>query len=230
MERCAHVLVADPAALSGRWRQELSGFSELRVELGCGKGRFLAETAARKPDVLFIAMERVPDAMVVGMERVCAAGLDNVRFIDGDVKTIPAIFAPGEIDLLYINFCDPWPKSRDAKHRLTAPGFLRMYAALLPTGGEVRFKTDNAPLFQWSLMQFQQEGWDLRQVTQDLHGDGPVGVMTDYEEKFYAQGVKICRLAAVKTNATLDLRAGEPQRLRNASLSDARGSARPASD
>jgi tRNA (guanine-N7-)-methyltransferase len=222
MERCSHILLESPETLLGRWRQEFSGFRQLRVELGCGKGRFLAETAAAEPDVLFIAIERVPDAMVVGMERVCGAGLNNVRFMDRDVKTISAIFAPGEVDMFYLNFCDPWPKSRDAKHRLTAPGFLRIYASLLSCAGQIRFKTDNAPLFQWSLEQFQQEGWALSQVTTDLHADGPVGVMTDYEEKFHAQGVKICRLVAAKADSTLDLRTGDPPRLRNASLSDAR--------
>ena len=222
MERCAHVNIQEPEALMGRWRQEFPNFRQLRVELGCGKGRFLAETAASEADIFFVAIERVPDAMVVGMERVCAAGLENVRFLDRDVKNLPAIFASGEVDGLYINFCDPWPKSRDAKHRLTAPGFLRTYAALLPLGGQIHLKTDNAPLFRWSLDQFQQEGWALSQVTEDLHADGPVGVMTDYEEKFFLQGVPICRLVAEKTGTTLDLRAGEPPRLRNASLSDAR--------
>ena len=129
----------------------------------------------------------------------------------------------GEVDGIYLNFCDPWPKSRDAKHRLTAPGFLRLYADVLPVGGTLRFKTDNLPLFTWSVEQFTAEGWALSEVTNDLHAGGVCGVMTDYEAKFHAQGVKINRLAATRTHETKTTAAGTPERLRNASLSDAKG-------
>lgn len=222
LERCAAVNVTEPEALRGRWRELLPGCVGLQVELGCGKGRFTAQTAAQAPEILLVAMEKVPDAMVVAMERALDRKLENVRFLDRDVLGCVKIFAPGEVDRLYINFCDPWPKSRDAKHRLTAPGFLRSYAELLPLGGAVHFKTDNGPLFTWSLEQFRLEGWDLQAVTDDLHGDGPVGIMTDYEAKFHAQGVPIHRLEAVKTAETKTIAAGEPERLRNASLADAR--------
>ena len=134
----------------------------------------------------------------------------------------PEMFAPGEVDRIYINFCDPWPKSRDAKFRLTAPAFLRSYADALPIGGEIHFKTDNAPLFDWSAGIFAEEGWEVKELTHDLHANGPVGIMTDYEAKFYAEGLKINRLVAVKTEKTKTTAAGEPPRLRNAALSDAR--------
>lgn len=119
MEACGALLVADPRALRGRWRELLPGAKELRVELGCGKGRFTAETAAAEPDVLLIAVEKVPDAMVVAMERARDAGLHNVFFVDGDAACLPDFFAPGEVDRIYINFCDPWPKSNQKKRRLT---------------------------------------------------------------------------------------------------------------
>ena len=223
MERAAAVLVAEPETLRGRWREAFPGFSALHLELGCGKGRFTAETAANCPDTLLVAVEKVPDAMVVAMERAVANGLHNVKFLDRDVALLPELFAPGEVDRVYLNFCDPWPKSRDAKHRLTAPGFLRLYADVLPTGGTLCFKTDNLPLFEWSLQQFEAEGWALGEVTNDLHADGIQGVMTDYEAKFHAQGVKINRLVATKTEATKTTAAGTPERLRNAALSDAKG-------
>ncbi len=222
MERCAQVLLGEPEALRGQWQAAFPQYAALHLELGCGKGRFTVETARLDPANLLVAVERVPDAMVVAMERCMAQGLENIRFLDCDVKNLPQIFAPGEVSRIYINFCDPWPKSRDAKHRLTAPSFLRQYAALLPQGGEIHFKTDNAPLFAWSEEQFAAEGWAIRERTDDLHEAGPVGVMTDYEEKFHAAGVPIHRLVAVKTPDTLDTRAGEPPRLRNASLTDAR--------
>jgi len=152
-----------------------------------------------------------------------AEGLHNVKFIDRDVALLPELFAPGEVERIYLNFCDPWPKSRDAKHRLTAPGFLRLYADALPDGGELWFKTDNKPLFDWSLEQFTAEGWSLSEVTNDLHAGGICGVMTDYEAKFHAQGVKINRLVATKTADTKTTAAGTPERLRNAALADAKG-------
>ena len=188
MEACGALLVADPRALRGRWRELLPDARELRVELGCGKGRFTAETAAAEPDVLLIAVEKVPDAMVVAMERARDAGLHNVFFVDGDAACLPDFFAPGEVDRIYINFCDPWPKSNQKKRRLTHGNFLQLYRRVLPMGGEIHFKSDNDKLFEWSLEEIPQFGFRLSQVTRDLHANGPVGVMTDYEAKFYQQG------------------------------------------
>ena len=175
------------------------------------------------PEKLYLALEKVPDAMILAMERVKNAGLANVRFLDADAKLLKTMFADGEIERIYINFCDPWPKSRDAKLRLTSPFFLRLYADLLPVGGEIRFKTDNTPLFDWSVTQLEQEGWAVSELTHDLHADGPVGIMTDYEAKFVGMGMKINRLVATRTEATKGTSAGEVPRLRNASLTDARG-------
>lgn len=223
MEKCAELLIQENTAQRGGWRMAFPGFGSLFLELGCGKGRFTAATAEAIPHTLLVALEKVPDAMIVAMERIRDRELKNVRFIDGDAAALRDMFAPGEVDRLYINFCDPWPKSRDAKLRLTAPSFLRIYADILPVGGEIHFKTDNTPLFDWSVDRFAEEGWALSELTHDLHANGPVGVMTDYEAKFYAEGMKINRLVATKTEATLGGAAGTPPRLRNASLCDARG-------
>ena len=223
MEKCAGYIIKDSAAHCGRWMQDIPGYEKLYVELGCGKGRFTADTAASMPDTLFLAIEKVPDAMIIAMERIRDRELENVRFIDGDAAALTEMFAPGEADRIYINFCDPWPKSRDAKLRLTAPAFLRRYADVLRTGGEIHFKTDNTALFDWSAEQFTAEGWQLSEVTHDLHAAGTVGVMTDYEAKFCAEGMKINRLVAAKTPDTRDSSAGAVPRLRNASLNDSRG-------
>lgn len=223
MEKCANLMIPDCTAHRGRWLEDIPGFERLYVELGCGKGRFTADTATEMPGTLLLAVEKVPDAMIIAMERIRERGLANVRFIDGDAAALPQMLAPGEAARIYINFCDPWPKSRDAKLRLTAPAFLRMYADALPLGGEIHFKTDNTPLFDWSVEQFTAEGWELSELTHDLHKDGAVGVMTDYEAKFYAEGLKINRVVARKTAATLGTAAGAVPRLRNASLNDARG-------
>ncbi len=198
MEWCAAVQVTQPESLRGRWLEAFPGYRELRVELGCGKGRFTADSAFDEPDVLFAAVERVPDAMVVAMERVCERGIENVRFIDADAVRCTEIFAPGEVSRIYINFPDPWLKKRQFKRRLTAPSFLALYEQILKPGGEIWFKTDNRPLFDWSVESFCENGWTLSQVTNDLHKNGPAGVMTDYEAKFHAEGVPINRLVARK--------------------------------
>lgn len=193
MERCAAQLIRDPYDRRGHWRELMPQARELRLELGCGKGRFTAGTAAAEPDVLFIAVERVPDAMVMAMERCAAQGLTNVFFIDANADQLPLFFAPGEADRVYINFCDPWPSNRHAKRRLTHPDFLLRYRQVLAEAGEIHFKTDNRDLFEWSLFQFPRVGFGVSEVTRDLHADGIHGVMTDYEEKFHNLGTPINR-------------------------------------
>ena len=143
MEACGQWLIRDPKAQRGHWRELMPGAKELRLELGCGKGRFTCQTAAADPDVLFIAVERVPDAMVMAMEKARSLALTNVFFVDADAAELPEFFAPDEVDLIYINFCDPWPPKRHAKRRLTHRDFLLRYRQVLRDGGEIHFKTDN---------------------------------------------------------------------------------------
>jgi len=223
MEACASVLITGPETMRGRWLEAFPACGHLQLELGCGKGRFTADTAAAHPDTLLVAVEKVPDAMILAMERILARGLENVRFIDTDAARLPLLFAPGEVERLYINFCDPWPKSRDAKFRLTAPGFLRLYADALPLGGQIWFKTDNGPLFDWSIGQLEREGWALSELTRDLHANGPVGIMTDYEARFTAEGLKINRLVATRTPETRTTAAGAVPRMHDEALRDGYG-------
>lgn len=193
MDACAALWIQDPAAWKGRWREHMPNAARLRLELGCGKGRFTAETAAAHPEDLYVAVERVPDAMVIAMERCRAMGLTNVLFIDGDAAVLEEYFAPGEVDLIYINFCDPWPSVKHSRRRLTHEGFLRGYRRVLREGGQLHFKTDNHNLFEWSLFQFPKAGFALSEITRNLHGQGVQGIMTDYEEKFHALGIPINR-------------------------------------
>ncbi len=191
MERCAAVQIMEPEALRGRWGEEFSSYREIWLELGCGKGRFTCELAQRNPEVLLLALEKVPDAMVVAMERVTEQNIPNVRFLDRDAELLPEIFAPGEIVRLFVNFPDPWPKKKQYKRRLTAPAFLERYKALLPEGGELWFKTDNADLYDWSLETLKSCGWTLRPM--------PEGTpMTDYEARFTAMGLPIHRIIGVR--------------------------------
>ena len=197
MNACESVWIHEPEALRGNWRSLMPGCRELRVEVGCGKGKFTVETAAAEPDVLLIAIERVPDALVLAMESAIRMGLKNVFFVSLDAANIDAFFADDEIDLLYINFCDPWPRKKNAKRRLTYHTFLEKYKKVLKLGGQIHFKTDNAKLFDWSLPEMESCFLELHHVTHDLHANGPVGIMTGYEEKFYGLGTPINRVEAV---------------------------------
>ena len=193
MEACESVWIHDPEALRGNWRSLMPDCRELRVEVGCGKGKFTVETAEAEPDVLLIAIERVQDALVLAMEAAIRKGLKNVFFVSLDAANIDQFFADDEINLLYINFCDPWPRKKNAKRRLTFHTFLKSYQRVLRLNGEIHFKTDNAPLFEWSLGEFEACGLEIRNLTRNLHENGPVGIMTGYEEKFYALGTPINR-------------------------------------
>ena len=177
MEKCAELRIAEPAALKGNWRSLKKDATALWVEVGCGKGKFTAETAEANPDVLMIAVERCREAMVVAK--------------------IEEIFASQEIDRLFINFPDPWPRKKNAKRRLTHRGFLDKYCRVVRTGGEFHFKTDNAPLFEFSVEEFAACGLQVNNLTRNLHENGIVGIMTGYEEKFHALGTPINRCEVV---------------------------------
>lgn len=202
MAACEPVWIHEPETLRGNWRSLMPGCRELRVEVGCGKGKFTVETAAAEPDVLLIAIEKVPDALVLAMESAMKMGLKNVFFVSLDADRIDEFFADDEIDLLYINFCDPWPRKKNAKRRLTYHTFLEKYKKVLKLGGQIHFKTDNAKLFEWSLPEMESCYLELHNLTRDLHANGPVGIMTGYEEKFYALGMPINRVEAVVVTKT----------------------------
>ena len=197
MANCAQLRITDPAAMKGNWRSLKQDASALWVEVGCGKGKFTAETAEANPDVLLIAVERCREAMVVAMEKAQAMGLKNVFYIDMDVANIEEIFAGEEIDRLFINFPDPWPRKKNAKRRLTYRTFLDKYCRVIKLGGEIHYKTDNAPLFEFSVEEFAACGLEVKNLTRNLHENGIVGIMTGYEEKFHAHGTPINRCEVI---------------------------------
>ena len=197
MEKCAAFRIAQPEEKKGAWRSLKPDATALWVEVGCGKGKFTAETAQANPDVLLIAVERCREAMVVAMEKAKTMGLTNVFFIDMDVEKIEEIFAPQDIDRLFINFPDPWPRKKNAKRRLTHRGFLDKYCRTVKEGGEIHYKTDNAPLFEFSVEEFAACGLEVKNLTRNLHENGIVGIMTGYEEKFHAIGTPINRCEIV---------------------------------
>ena len=202
MEACTSVWIQDPEAHRGYWRALMPEAEEVHLEIGCGKGKFTVEMAELYPRILFLAVERVREALVLAMEKAIAMGLKNVYFLSVDAANLEQYFAPGEADRIYLNFCDPWPRGKNAKRRLTYHTFLEKYRAVLKPEGEIHFKTDNEKLFAWSLEEFERYGYPVRNVTDDLHRDGVVGVMTGYEEKFHALGTPIhrCEITMPKEN------------------------------
>ena len=195
LARCGGLWVKQPETLQGQWligREQ----TELHLEIGCGKGKFTTETATANPAALLVAIEREQNVFCIAMERTRELELQNLLFIDGDAAKLPELFGPQEVSRIYLNFSDPWPAPRHEKRRLTAPGFLDRYKQILTPGGEIWMKTDNQPLFEYSIAQFPSHGFTLEQVTFDLHGGGVQGVMTDYEAKFHEMGMPICRCVA----------------------------------
>ena len=197
MEKCAALRITAPETMKGNWRSLKPDATALWVEVGCGKGKFTAETAEANPDVLMIAVERCREAMVVAMEKAQGMGLTNVFYIDMDVAKIEEIFDRGEMDRLFINFPDPWPRKKNGKRRLTHRGFLDKYCRTVKEGGEIHFKTDNAPLFAFSVEEFAACGLEVKNLTRNLHANGIVGIMTGYEEKVHALGTPINRCEVV---------------------------------
>lgn len=198
MESCADIWVRKPKEHKGKWRELFGNANPVHIEIGCGKGAFVAGMAKAHPDINFVAMEKVPDVIVMAMEKVRDAGLTNVLFIEGDAEEIMDIFEKGEAGRIYLNFSDPWKKSRQAKRRLTHKNFLDRYKRVLDEGSYIWFKTDNLKLFEFSLNSFARENYKLENICFDLHNSGFEGnVMTEYESRFAELGQPIYRLEAV---------------------------------
>ena len=195
-------VVQKPEELRGKWCDFFKNDRPIYIEIGMGKGRFIMETASLHPDINYIGMERSSSVALRAVQKMEEAPMTNLRFICADAGRLEEYFAPGEISKIYLNFSDPWPKKRHANRRLTFPRFLRHYETVLENGGTLEFKTDNTVLFDYSLESLEHEGWDILALTRDLHHD-PVmnegNIMTEYEEKFSAQGNPICRLIASKS-------------------------------
>ncbi len=169
----------------------------VRLEIGCGKGSFICQMAARCPDVNFLAVEKYGNVLVTACEQAEAMQLPNVWFLWGDAEYLPRFLPAGSIDELYLNFSTPFPKKAYAVHRLTHRHFLAMYQRLLKPGAAVIQKTDDRRLFQFSLEEFSHAGYLLEQVSLDLHADGdPDNIVTEYEQKFVEQGLPIYRVIA----------------------------------
>lgn len=198
LESCASLWVKEPEAYKGRWAELFENDNPLQIEIGCGKGQFITQTALLNPNINYVAIDVVPDVLVVALEKAVSLGLENVRFIIADAARLDEYFEKHEIHRIYLNFSDPWKKNKQAKRRLTHKNFLVKYKALLQPGELVCFKTDNRSLFEFSLNSFAEEDFKLQNITLDLHNSKFEGnVMTEYETRFAEQGMPIYRLEGV---------------------------------
>lgn len=199
---CEPVIAHNPETLRGNWRELFGNANPLHVEIGCGKGRFVRGMAALYPDINFVAIEKEESALIMATERAMTMSQPNVRFLSYDAANLTDIFAPAEVDLLYLNFSDPWPPNRQRKRRLTHSGFLAVYDQILQPDGALFFKTDNQQLFEWSLSEICAYGWLLQNISLDLHACAPAhNVMTEYEARFSSQGSRIFRVEARRRSA-----------------------------
>ena len=197
IERCGDIRITDPEAHKGKWSEIFGNDNPIHVEIGCGKGSFVVGMAKMYPDVNFIAIEKVEDVIVMAMEKAIENEVGNVLFMDLDAERIEDFFEKGEIERIYLNFSDPWKKSKQAKRRLTHKNFLDRYKKVLNSGSYIWFKTDNRKLFEFSLNSFCAEGFKLQNITLDLHDSGFEGnVITEYEQRFIDLGQPIYRLEA----------------------------------
>gem|GEM_PF-124924 len=174
-------------------------FAPLRLEIGCGKGAFISGLSKRFPNDRLLAFEIVPDVMLMAMEKCKEQNCENVKFYHCDATIVDSLLPENSVDVLYLNFSDPWPKARTAKRRLTATPFLEKYKKVLKPGGKIYFKTDNRPLFDFSLEQFEEAGYTLEKVCFDLHNSplAAENIETEYEKNFSEKGFTINYLEAI---------------------------------
>lgn len=190
--------VNEPELNKGKWNGIFGNDNEIFLEIGTGKGKFIMELAEKNPDKNYIGIEKYSSVLVRALEKQKELALPNLIFIRMEAENIEEVFDKGEIGRIYLNFSDPWPKDRHAKRRLTSRQFFARYNTILKKDGRVEFKTDNRPLFDFSLEEVKEAGWNLDGVTFDLHNDAmnEGNVMTEYEIRFSEMGNPINKLIA----------------------------------
>ena len=206
-------VVQEPQTKKGHWAEVFEKKQPLHIEVGMGKGRFITDLAKKHPEINYIGIERYTSVLLRAVEKLQGKEQpedgaeqqentrqdipENLYFICMDATELPEVFAPEEVDRIYLNFSDPWPKDRHAKRRLPSRQFLSRYDQILDKNGTIEFKTDNRGLFDFALEEIEPAGWRLLMHTFDLHADTELmkdNIMTEYEEKFASRGNPICKL------------------------------------
>ena len=185
------LVVHDPETLKNNWNKAFGNDHPIRIEVGMGKGKFIHELATQNPDINYVGIEKYSSVLIRALQKMEDAPLTNLLFIRMDAEDITKVFGSGEVDKIYLNFSDPWPKDRHAKRRLPSREFLRRYDCFLKKDGVLEFKTDNRDLFDFALEELSFAGWEALQVTYDLHHDEKMSagnIVTEYEEKFSSKG------------------------------------------
>lgn len=194
--------ISNPKELKGCWHTVYNNENPIHIEIGMGKGQFIMTLARQNPDINYIGIERYTSVLLRALQKMELTPLDNLRFLCMDAGELPEVFETNEIDRIYLNFSDPWPKDRHAKRRLTSHVFLEKYNLFLNPEGVIEFKTDNVSLFDFSLEEISSHGWNILQYTRDLHHDPSMNqgnILTEYEQKFSEKGNPIFKLIANRT-------------------------------
>lgn len=180
----------------GRWKEIFGNGKPLHIEIGMGKGKFIHTMAKAHPEINYVGIEKYSSVLLRAIQKMEQEELPNLKFLRMDAETIAEVFGEGEVDRIYLNFSDPWPKDRHAKRRLPSREFLARYDKILKKDGKLEFKTDNRALFDFAVEELEPAGWKADVITYDLHADENLmegNVMTEYEEKFSAMGNPICK-------------------------------------
>lgn len=189
--------VINPQEYKGKWHEEFKNNNDIYLELGCGRGKFISTHAQQNSNINYIGVDLKDEVIIYALRKLVEAELENGRIIPMNIAGIAEAFDKDEVSRIYINFCNPWPKERHNKRRLTHPKFLTEYKKFLKPGSEVWFKTDDTELFEDSQVYFKESGFTIEYLTYDLHkSDFKENVVTEYEEKFTSLGMKTMFLIA----------------------------------
>ncbi len=194
-------IVHEPFELKGKWGEEFGNANPIHVEIGMGKGRFIMELARTNPSINYIGIEKYSTVLLRAVQKQEQEQLENLRLIRMEAEDVCEVFDAEEVERIYLNFSDPWPKDRHAKRRLMSRQFLERYDMILARGGRIEFKTDNEVLFNFALDELEPAGWRADAVTRDLHHDAKMlegNVMTEYEERFSSQGNPIYKCVVLR--------------------------------
>ncbi|EGP4944442.1 TPA: tRNA (guanosine(46)-N7)-methyltransferase TrmB [Enterococcus faecium] len=190
-------VISDPTLWKGKWNELFENDHPIHIEIGMGKGQFITGMAKAHPEINYIGVEMQVSVVSIALDKLIEQPLPNLKLLHVDGSALTEYFADSEVDQIYLNFSDPWPKKRHEKRRLTYKTFLAIDEQILRPNGEIHFKTDNQGLFEYSLASFSQYGMILKQVWLDLHQSQFEGnIMTEYEEKFSLKGQRIYRVEA----------------------------------
>lgn len=190
----------------GTWKEIFGNDNPIFIEIGMGKGKFIHTMAKEHPDINYVGIEKYSSVLLRAIQKMEQEELPNLKFLRMDAENIDKVFGSGEVDRIYLNFSDPWPKDRHAKRRLPSREFLARYDIILRQDGRLEFKTDNRKLFDFAVEELEPAGWRAEVVTYDLHGDVKLlegNVMTEYEEKFSAMGNPICKYIIYRNSSAM---------------------------